>query len=232
MKRTFDEFVHEVDENIAKKQKMCDGDGPIASFLSSGAVSSNAVNHIYFNGDVNNTNIINLIKNIQQRNDEFDKNQTKTLEELTKNTKYTKIGDKFMTSDTKFLIDIKPAPIYLHITSFGGSVLSCMPLLDAMERSKIPIYTVVEGYAASAATMISLYGVKRYITKNSYMLIHQLSAGAIGSYAKLQDNFENCTAFMTRIKNITLNEIEDQLRHDHWFDAEKCISVGLADEYY
>ena len=45
-----------------------------------------------------------------------------------------------------------------------------------MESCSISIYTVIEGYTASAGTLISVYGRKRFIRKNTYMLIHQLSS--------------------------------------------------------
>lgn len=196
-------------------------------------------NHIYFNGEVNADTILTTVKAIQSKNEEYEKMLPSTIEDILKDNRYKRADNKFVSVDSKFTIDIQPSPIYLHITSFGGSLLSCMALCDAIDNSKIPIYTVIQGYAASAGTLISVHGKKRFITKNSYMLIHQLASGGSGKYNVLEDNFINCSAFMTRIKNIylektnmTLPEIEDQLRHDHWFDASKCIEVGLADEYY
>ena len=42
-----------------------------------------------------------------------------------------------------------------------------------IKRSPIPIYTYVEGVVASAATIISIAGKKRFMTPNSMLMIHQ-----------------------------------------------------------
>jgi len=128
-------------------------------------------------------------------------------------------------------------PIKLHINSLGGYLYDAMAGIDAIHRCVIPVHTVVEGVAASAATLMSVHGAKRYITKNSFMLIHQLRNIFWGKYEDLKDEMENSEAFMKRIRNIyrTYTEVpEDQLneilKHDLWWDAEKCLEYKLVDE--
>ena len=64
--------------------------------------------------------------------------------------------------------------INLHIQSGGGSLLPSLSTVDLIRTCDMPVNTFVEGYAASAATLISVVGAKRFMTKNSVMLIHQL----------------------------------------------------------
>ena len=73
--------------------------------------------------------------------------------------------------------EIPLPPLRLHINSYGGSLLDCFSTVDYIRNSKVPVHTIVEGSAASAATIISVVGHKRFIHKHSYMLIHQLSTG-------------------------------------------------------
>ena len=127
-------------------------------------------------------------------------------------------------------------PIKLHINSLGGYLYDAMAGIDAIHRCPVPVHTVIEGVAASAATLMSVHGAKRFITKNSYMLIHQLSAVFWGKYEDLKDDMENSKAFMERIRHIyrTYSEVpEDQLneilKHDLWWDAEKCLEYKLVD---
>ena len=63
-----------------------------------------------------------------------------------------------------------PAPIWLHINSFGGDVFSAFAMADTIERISqiVPIITIVEGCAASGATFMSLAGSKRLIRKNAF----------------------------------------------------------------
>ena len=133
--------------------------------------------------------------------------------------------------------EIPVPPLRLHINSYGGSLLDCFSTVDYIRNSKTPIHTIIEGSAASAATIISVVGHKRYIHKHSHMLIHQLSTGLWGKYEELVDDFKNSTAFMEQIQAIyrthtkiptkTLKEI---LKRDLWFDSATCLKFGLVDE--
>ena len=130
-----------------------------------------------------------------------------------------------------------PASIYLHINSFGGSVFAGLAAVDYVKSCEVPVITIVEGCAASAATLFSVVGAHRQIRNNSFMLIHQISSGMWGKYEELKDSIDNCDLFMQIIKDIynehtkipkkKLNEI---LKHDLWFDAETCLEYGLVDE--
>ena len=142
-------------------------------------------------------------------------------------------------ASNKMLETCTPKPLYLHITSYGGDLLACFRAIDAIKRSQIPIYTVIDGYAASAATLMSIVGKKRYMTPNSYMLIHQLSSGSMGKFWEIKDDFENCETWMNDIYNLYLEntnmsreDLENHLSHDLWWKVDQCKSVGLVDEVY
>ena len=65
-------------------------------------------------------------------------------------------------------------PIYLHVNSFGGGVFAAFHAVDVIKQSAIPVHTIVEGATASAGTLMSCVGVKRYIRPHATMLIHQV----------------------------------------------------------
>lgn len=133
--------------------------------------------------------------------------------------------------------EIPTPPIRLHINSHGGSLLDSFATVDYIKTSKVPIYSIIEGSAASAATIISVVAHKRYMYKNSFMLIHQLSTGFWGKYEDLVDDFKNSSLFMEKIQEIyrqhtkipskTLKEI---LKRDLYFDSATCLKHGLVDE--
>jgi ATP-dependent protease ClpP protease subunit len=134
---------------------------------------------------------------------------------------------------------MEPKPLYLHIYSPGGDVYAGLSLHDfIIEFSKtIKVYTVVEGLAASAATIISVAGSKRFISPTSYMLIHQLSTFLGGNFEQIKDEFDNCNKIMDRIKQIYVKyttipkkQLADILKHDLIFDAVECKKYGLVDE--
>jgi ATP-dependent protease ClpP protease subunit len=136
-------------------------------------------------------------------------------------------------------VEFKPKPLYLHIFSPGGCVYSGFNLHDYIieYKKQIPVYTIVEGMAASAATFISIAGTKRYICPNSYMLIHQLSTFIGGNFEQIQDGYDNSKKSMDKIMdiykthtNINKKKIPNILKHDINWDAEQCLSYGLVDE--
>lgn len=132
----------------------------------------------------------------------------------------------------------QPLPIELHIHSDGGNLFSGFAAADTISSLKTPVHTYVEGAAASAATLMSICGKKRFIMKSSLMLIHQLSALMVeGTHEQFRDEFTNQELLMHKIKDIyrahtKLDEetLEDLLKHDLWLDATRCLELGLVDE--
>jgi len=128
-------------------------------------------------------------------------------------------------------------PIRLHITSGGGSVIAANSIIDCMEELKVPVHTIVDGFAASAATLISIHGSKRYIKKNATMLIHQVRSGMWGKMAELDDDYKNIKKTHEKIKdmyeektNLARKDLVKILKHDLDWDAQECLDKGLVDE--
>tara|TARA_R110002074_G_scaffold399019_1_gene591608 strand:- start:111 stop:731 length:621 start_codon:yes stop_codon:yes gene_type:complete len=130
-----------------------------------------------------------------------------------------------------------PGNIFLHVNSYGGSVFAGLSAMDYVRSSKIPVYTVVEGCAASAATLFSVVGHHRQIRQNSCMLIHQLSGLMWGKYEEMKDSMENNTMLMGLIKDtyqeytkLPKKKINELMKRDLWLDADTCLEYGLVDE--
>ena len=127
--------------------------------------------------------------------------------------------------------------IKLHINSYGGSVFAGLSAVDHIMNSTLPIHSVIDGCAASAATLMSVVADKRYMQKNACMLVHQLSGVMWGKYQEMQDDMQNSKMLMKKIKNIYKkhtkipeDKMDEILKHDLWWDAEKCLEYGLIDE--
>ncbi|MFM2010024.1 MAG: Micromonas pusilla virus [Bacteroidota bacterium] len=132
-----------------------------------------------------------------------------------------------------------PAPIFLHINSMGGEVFSSFAIADTIERisSLTPVITVIEGAAASGATIISTAGAKRLMRKNSYMLIHELSDVHWGKYSRLKDQMTSNDNIMKTIKEwytaktkIPAKDLDKILSHDIWWNSKQCLKYGLIDQ--
>ena len=135
------------------------------------------------------------------------------------------------------VLEIEPPPIRLYINSGGGSITAGIASMDTISRCKVPVYTYVDGFCASAATFLSAVGVKRFMSRNSYMLIHQLSSQLWGKYSEIEDEKKNLDLMMETIRNVytehtkvPTEELDEILKHDLLWDAKKCLEYGLIDE--
>jgi ATP-dependent Clp protease, protease subunit len=127
--------------------------------------------------------------------------------------------------------------IRLHINSYGGSVFAGLSAVDYILTSRVPVETIVEGCAASAATLMSVVGTKRYMHKNACMLVHQLSGHMWGKFEDMEEDLQNSRMLMKKIKdiyrkytNIPEDKMDEILKHDIWWDADQCLEYGLVDE--
>jgi len=123
------------------------------------------------------------------------------------------------------------------INSGGGSITAGISSMDTILRCKVPVHTYVDGFCASAATFLSVVGKKRYMSRNSYMLIHQLSSNFWGKYSEFEDEKQNLDLMMETIKNVykeytkvPMKKINEILKHDLLWDARTCLKYGLIDE--
>jgi len=137
----------------------------------------------------------------------------------------------------KLIFNLTEVPaIELHISSDGGDVSPALSLVDKIKINSIPIDTYCEGFVASAATLISVAGRKRYLTKNSCLLLHQLSGGMWGPYETLNDEKNNLDLYMSMIKKIYLEntkfkskQLNELLKHDLCLTSQACLELGIVD---
>ena len=134
-------------------------------------------------------------------------------------------------------LDIDPPILKVLINSGGGSITAGISSMDTMLRCKVPIHTYVDGFAASAATFLSVVGNYRFMSRNSYMLIHQLSSNFWGTYANFEDEKQNLDLMMKTIKDVykkytkvPMKKLDEILKHDLLWDAKQCLEYGLIDE--
>jgi ATP-dependent protease ClpP protease subunit len=134
-------------------------------------------------------------------------------------------------------LQVEPGRIFLHINSFGGSVFAGMSSVDYILNSKVPVTTVIDGCAASAATIMSVVGHHRVMHKHAFMLIHQISSSMWGKFEEMKDDMKNSELLMDTIigiyeehTRIPRNELKDILKRDIWWDAKTCLDYGLVDE--
>ncbi len=171
-------------------------------------------NHIYFYADVDSDRCLALVRAVREVDAQL-------------RAEYLTRGMEGMPA----------TPIWLHIHSYGGDLFAGFSVADQLSMIKSPIHTVIEGVTASAATLISLSGDKRFILPNSFMLIHQLSSAIWGTHEQFKDEMDfqkkamdRLTDFYVKRCNLTDKKVRKLLTRDSWLDAEACLENGFVDQ--
>jgi len=142
----------------------------------------------------------------------------------------------------KEIIDISTAnpriPIIVHINSYGGSVDALNMLIDTFNQVPNEIITVCLGTAMSAGAVLLSCGDKRFVGKHARIMIHEVSAGAIGTTTEISDQLAeikrmNKVLLTTLSKNTgkSLKEIKSLLKEtpDLYFTPKTAVEFGIAD---
>ena len=130
----------------------------------------------------------------------------------------------------------KRKPIILYVVSCGGEVDSGFEMIDVIESSVTPVYTVNLGYQYSMGFLIGLAGHKRYAMPNAKFLMHDGSNFVWNSGAKAQDQMEFNRKVEERIKryvishsNVTPEEYDSKLRVEWYLFADDAKEKGFTD---
>ena len=203
-------YINEEEQQADQEEEQAQQYFINAATSSTGSVTRVIENNLYFYGDISEPNALEL---------------NAALYELDKKLSITNV-----------FLDINPV-INLHINSYGGSLFAGLATVDVIRNLKSDVHSIVEGAAASAATIISVACKKRSIGKYSKMLIHQLSGSNYGKYTELEDDMENNRNLMNTIKEIykihtkvPMKKLNEILKRDLWFDSKTCLELGLVDK--
>jgi ATP-dependent Clp protease protease subunit len=135
---------------------------------------------------------------------------------------------------------INQNPIRLVVSTNGGSVDEMFNLYDVIKFLPSPVYTVGFGKILSAGVLILASGKKgeRLIGRTARVMIHPLSAGAIGNVFELvntaeeirrrQELAEQALASETKMSLKAVKEIM-RCGVDRYFSAEEAIKLGIVD---
>ena len=202
--------------NLNYKRKLADEDDgkeQIITFSAAGLGNNNTPvgNKIYLYDDITRDSILSV---------------SKQIDEVTRQLKLLQL-----------FYNLKDSPVIeLHISSDGGEVSPALSLVDKIKTNELPIHTYIEGMVASAATLISVVGKKRFITPNSNILIHSVSGGIAGKIDAIEDEHQNLQLFMVVVKDIYLKhskfkakQLNDLLKHDLCLTAQQALDYGVVD---
>lgn len=134
----------------------------------------------------------------------------------------------------------KTAPIVVYIDSDGGDIDGLASMVATIKSVPNPIYTVCVGRACSAAAFLLSFGDKRYCDERATVMIHKLSAAAIGHL----DDINEYTKELNRVNDLWLREVASNCgltlrtmkqklkghNRDLYMSAQEAKDMGLIDE--
>lgn len=128
-------------------------------------------------------------------------------------------------------------PIKLYIDSWGGELVACYTLINAIELSATPIWTINIGAAYSAGFFIYITGHKRFAYPLASFLYHEGSTSNGGDAHKFRNYADFYKKQLDQLKNhvlkytkLTEEDYEKILKDDYWLTAEEAVEKGIVDK--
>jgi len=150
-------------------------------------------------------------------------------------TSARRIVSSLMWSATK-----KISPIHLIISTHGGDVDSAFAIYDTIKGlilCGIEIHTVALGECFSAGTLVLQAGLKRFITPNTYLMIHEISSWNLGKVSEQIETARYLKEYQDRVfkilaerSKLSLRALKRRcLRRNWWLPPEDVLKYGFAD---
>lgn len=128
-------------------------------------------------------------------------------------------------------------PLDVHINSGGGDVADGIAIASAIRAYPGKKRTVVDGMAASIASVIAQAGDERIVEPGAMLMIHDPLTACMGNQADFEkvaetlgkhgDNLAQQYAERSGTKSAA--EWRDVMRAEAWYTADEAVAAGLAD---
>ena len=129
--------------------------------------------------------------------------------------------------------------IQVLLSTYGGGVYDGLSLYDAIKNSNTEVDITCFGKIMSMGIIILLASKNRKAYRNTTFMIHEISSGAIGKLADLEESVDEAKRLNkvlfdiiekeTRITKEQLEEIYNK-KQDWFITAEEALKLGLITE--
>lgn len=152
---------------------------------------------------------------------------------------YGPIGQYPAISAEEFVaaIPTDATEIVVRINSPGGSVADGLAIHNYLRDHKANVTTIVDGFAASAASLVMMAGDVRRVHRGSVVMLHNPWTAAVGNAkelrqaaAALDEIGRAMLAIYTGRTGKTDEEIEEMCDEETFIAGARAVELGLADE--
>lgn len=144
------------------------------------------------------------------------------------------VSAEALARDVKALEDDRE--LVVRINSPGGSAYDGVAILNSLRAHPGKVTVVVDGIAASAASLIAMAGDEVVMNRNSEMMIHNGHAIVRGGAEDMRKMAERLDSVNANIASIyaekaggTAEEWLATMAEETWYSAEEAVKAGLAD---
>ncbi len=143
------------------------------------------------------------------------------------------------------LADLRPEPIELIVSSYGGELDEAFALHDVTRIIEVPIHTVALGKVMSAAPLLVACGKRgeRYATENTTFMLHgasiemdEMSMENIASHTAItelmMDRYATLLSRYTKKRDKRFWKRIFGSKADKFFDAEQALRWGIIDQIW
>ncbi|HEM5146970.1 TPA: Clp protease ClpP [Streptococcus suis] len=149
----------------------------------------------------------------------------------------TWFGDEVTPQVFKNDLQAGNGDITLWINSPGGDVFAAAQIYNMLMDYKGDVHVVIDGLAASAASVIAMAGTTVSMSPVAMMMIHNPWTVAQGEAKDMQKVIEmlgeikesiiNAYELRTGLSRTKLSHLMDS---ESWFNAKKAVELGFADK--
>ena len=132
------------------------------------------------------------------------------------------------------------------IDSYGGNVYGCLDMVEHINKSKLPIHTVITGKAMSAGAILFGMGETRWMCENATLMLHDASTWTAGKTGEIKSDAKELERLNKLIFKLLANKcgqkddyfekIIHEKGHADWFltakEAKKhkiCTHIGMPE---
>jgi ATP-dependent protease ClpP protease subunit len=126
--------------------------------------------------------------------------------------------------------------IRLHLNSPGGEVFEGLAILAQLRRHPAAVTTVVDGLAASIASVLALAGDEVVMSRNAELMIHDAWGICMGNAADMRALASTLDHLSDNVASVyagkaggTVQDWRDLMLAETWFGADEAVEAGLAD---
>lgn len=127
------------------------------------------------------------------------------------------------------------APLRVEVHSYGGEALGGIAIYHQLKRYAGRKRVVVDGVAASAASVIAMAGDEIDVPRNGFVMIHNawsIAAGDADAVEQTAGVLRQVSHAMARIYAGRTGKSEDEIlalmRDETWFDGDAAVAEGFA----